>query len=218
MVKIKRTATPPPSLAKESGTCYRENDVITQLRKDFNDKCYLCERDEIQSPEVEHLQPHGGDPALKYKWENLFLSCAHCNSVKNNSQYDGMILDCCVNDPESVLNHTFINGRVSVHPLDPANNDNKVTMTAQLLTECFEKTSTGIRSVECEVLKKSLTRTMNILYRALGQYKVTPSQENLDLLEGMLSCTYKFAGFTRAYVRAHLSEYPALAPFVVLIR
>lgn len=216
MVKINRTPTPPASLARKSGACYREDDVVTQLRNDFNDKCYLCERDEIQSPEVEHLQPHGGNPILKYQWENLFLSCAHCNSVKNVPKYNGMILDCCEDDPESLLDHALVNGIVTVHPLDPATTDPKVIMTAQLLTECFEKTSTGIRKAECEVLKKSLNRTMNTLYRKLGEYKDSQSQETLDLLEGMLSRTYKFAGFTRAYVRAHLDDYPALAPFVAL--
>ena len=46
MVKVNRTKTAPASLAieKEKGTeNYRERDVVFQLNKDFNGKCYLCE-------------------------------------------------------------------------------------------------------------------------------------------------------------------------------
>ena len=58
MVKIERTPTPPASLARESKKAngsYREPDVIGQLQLDFHKKCYLCEMDELQSVEVEHL-------------------------------------------------------------------------------------------------------------------------------------------------------------------
>lgn len=55
---------------------------------------------------------------------------------------------------------------------------------------------------------------MNTLYKTLEDYRVNPSRRNLSVLRGMLSRTYKFAGFTRTYVRKHLSDYPALAEYV----
>ena len=115
MVKIERTPTPPASLAiekpKASGK-YNLEDVVTQLHTDAHGKCYLCEQDELQSIEVEHLVPHHGDIDLKFDWNNLFYSCAHCNSVKNRSQYEKDILDCCVTDPETVI-HTMIKDNAS---------------------------------------------------------------------------------------------------------
>jgi uncharacterized protein (TIGR02646 family) len=96
MVKVNRTKTAPASLAieKEKGTeNYRERDVVFQLNKDFNGKCYLCEIDKLQSIHIEHLKPHHGkDRDLMFDWNNLFLSCPHCNSVKNQKKYEEHII------------------------------------------------------------------------------------------------------------------------------
>ena len=58
---------------------------------------------------------------------------------------------------------------------------------------------------------------MNSLYKQLGEYQKTASNKSLRALRGMLNRTYKFAGFTRAYVRAHLETYPDLAEYVRLL-
>ena len=64
---------------------YEKTDVVEQLRKDFHNKCYICEIDKLQDPQVEHLRPHfnGKNKDLKFDWNNLFWSCGHCNGVKN---------------------------------------------------------------------------------------------------------------------------------------
>ena len=75
MIKIERTPAPPLSLASEKRKAngnYRESDVMRQLAEDFHEKCYLCEIDELQSIEVEHLYPHGGNRDLKFDWTNCF--------------------------------------------------------------------------------------------------------------------------------------------------
>lgn len=186
---------------------------MRQLAEDFHEKCYLCEIDELQSIEAKHLYPHGGNRDLKFDWDNLFLSCAHCNSVKNQGKYHGVILDCCKVDPESVLNQQFLNDHVSVQPIA----DTKAAvMTAELLTECFEKRNTGIRVMECQTRINALRKTMNLLYKTLEQYRNSPSGRTLYALRGMLNRTYKFAGFTRAYVRNHLETYPDLAEYIQL--
>lgn len=211
MVKVTRTQTSPTSLSKQSNDCYRAPDVVDQLYKDFHGKCYICERDEVQSPEVEHLVAHGGNSALKYDWNNLFFSCSHCNSVKNQKKYSKDVVDCCFKDPEKIIEHSFVNNHVKVVPL---NTTLESTITAELITECFENVNTGIRTLERAVLIKSLNSTMNVFYKTLIEYKSNPSQEIYDELSAMLSRTYKFAGFTRAYVRANLTSYPTLATLV----
>lgn len=161
MVKVERTPAPPASLTREKAKAngsYREPDVMSQLAQDFHKKCYLCEMDELQSVEVEHLYPHGGDKELKFDWDNLFLSCAHCNSVKNQAKYSGVVLDCCKVEPESVLNQQFLNSHVIVQP---TTDTKAAVMTAELLTECFEKKNTGIRVMECQTRINALNKTMN---------------------------------------------------------
>ena len=43
--------------AKANGS-YEKTDVVEQLRKDFHNKCYICEIDNLQDPQVEHLRTH----------------------------------------------------------------------------------------------------------------------------------------------------------------
>ena len=88
MVKVRRSIPAPESLAEEARKKtgrYDKPDVIERLKKDFHNKCYICEMKELQDPNVEHLLPHknGKYPERKFDWENLFWSCAYCNSVKN---------------------------------------------------------------------------------------------------------------------------------------
>lgn len=105
MVKIDRSYPAPASLALESQNVsgsYSKEDVIDQLEHDFHGKCYICEIKPLMDPQVEHLLPHKGGkyPERKFDWNNLFLVCAHCNSVKNKKKYDSGILNCCETDPE----------------------------------------------------------------------------------------------------------------------
>lgn len=215
MVKIERSFPAPASLAseKEKGNKnYREVDVIDRLHQDFNGKCYLCEIDKLQSIQVEHLKQHhnGKNRDLMFDWENLFLCCPHCNSVKNEKQYES-IIDCCRVEPELCLEQKFIENHVRIDALD----DSITTeMTARLITACFEKTNTGIRIHECKIRIEALQRTMAVLYRNLEAYRKNPTTKTVRALRGMLNRSYKFAGFTRTYVRKHIDDYPNLSQFV----
>ena len=216
MVKIERTSTAPPSLAvekKKASGEYNKEDVMDQLYQDFHGKCYLCGIKPPYGIEVEHLRPHKGDIDRKFDWNNLFLSCRHCNSVKNQGRYDDMILDCCVVDPEKVFAHRLSGGHVQVTPslLPPTL---AAVRTGELLTECFETQKTGIRKKESKIRKDALSMAMNLLYKKLLEHQQAPSDESLELLQTMLSRTYKFAGFTRADVRENLEMYPDLADYV----
>lgn len=219
MVKIERTPTPPKSLAIESQKAwgsYSERDVIEQLQKDFHDKCYICELKQLTDVEVEHLRPHH-NRSLKervFDWNNLFYSCPHCNSIKNNRKYDDRILDCCTVDPESLLKQIYAEGNVIVQPLHDSTDEN-VLMTADLIQSCFGKDNTGIRTIQCAARVEQLANTMNSLYKALEQFKQDKtSRKYLSALRGMLKRDYKFAAFTRYYVRSHSEDYPELQEFL----
>ena len=108
MVKVERSFPAPESLAQEAKKVtgrYDKPDVVARLRRDFHNKCYICEIKDLQDPNVEHLLPHknGKYPERKFDWENLFWSCGHCNGIKNSGKYDAGIIDCCKQDPEKYL-------------------------------------------------------------------------------------------------------------------
>lgn len=212
MIKVKRTPTPPASLAiekaKKSGS-YNQPDVVDLLEQDFCGKCYLCEQDELQAPEIEHLLPHHGgkDRDRMFDWNNLFYSCSHCNSVKNRSKYESNVADCCVTDPEEIIRQEFLDGKVVVSPLVDTI---EAKTTSELVEDCFELRNTAIRTKECQTKIRALQRTMAVFHQSLEQYAKTGSSVKLRAIRGMIDRSYKFAGFTRTYIRTHSDIYPEI--------
>lgn len=145
MIKIKRNPIPPSSLAieeKKANGVYNKPDVIQQLKEDSHDKCYICELKGLSDPEVEHLRPHHGRKKAErvFDWNNLFYACPHCNNLKKEAKYDDKIIDCCVDDPEEMLEQCYESGHVSVHSIV---DEECAVMTAELIQECFEKQTQG---------------------------------------------------------------------------
>jgi len=214
MVKVERSFPAPPSLVREarkkSGS-YKCPDVIEQLEKDFHNKCYLCEISPVQDPEVEHLLPHEGG---KYRdrmfdWENLFWSCGHCNSIKNNAAYRNGILNCCKTDPEEHIRFELLDGNVVI----TARNETEplIGITVQLLDEVYNKKNTGMRTVASQVRMDELCLEMDTLFQMLDRYhKNRTDKVTLRTLRGLLNRSQCFAAFKREYVRAHESMYPEL--------
>ena len=218
MVKVERSFPAPDSLAEEARKVdgkYDKPDVIERLKKDFHNKCYICEMKELQDPNVEHLLPHknGKYPERKFDWENLFWSCSHCNGVKNNGKYDDGILDCCKDDPEKVLSFSLENDDVTITILDADNELQK--RTAQLVTEVFSLKNTGMRIYRSDQRLKLLQKEMNVLYKQLEKlHKKPESKVIMRMIESLLRRESAFAAFKRCYVREHANEYPELQKYV----
>ena len=218
MVKIERSFPAPDSLAEEARKAdgkYDKPDVIERLKKDFHNKCYICEMKELQDPNVEHLLPHknGKYPERKFDWENLFWSCSHCNGVKNNGKYDNGILDCCKDDPEKVLSFSLENDDVTITILNADNELQK--RTAQLVTEVFSLKNTGMRIYRSDQRLKLLQKEMNVLYKQLEKlHKKPESKVIMRMIESLLRRESAFAAFKRCYVREHANEYPELQKYV----
>lgn len=220
MVKVVRSFPAPESLEEESKKVtgkYDKQDVIDRLRKDFYNKCYICEMKELQDPNVEHLLPHknGKYPERKFDWENLFWSCGHCNSIKNNGKYDDGIIDCCRQDPEKYLKFQIKNDNVVI---DVNNFDNEVQKrTALLIEETFSLKNTGMRTYTSNERLRLLQKEMNILYRQLEKIHNNPdSKITLRILRSLLRRESAFAAFKRYYIREHAIEYPGLQQYVEL--
>lgn len=218
MVKIKRTFPAPKSLAleyKKVNGSYLEPDVVAQLLHDFHEKCYICELKELQDPQVEHLLPHknGKYKERKFDWENLFLSCGHCNGVKNKEKYDEVILDCCKRDPEEVIEFRLEENNVCIQSKDSS--DLKSVRTAELVQEVFNVCDTGMRIYKSKKRLEKLQEEMNVLYTKLDSYKKQPnSKVTLRTLKALLKRESQFAAFKRNYVREHLDKFPKLKEYV----
>ncbi len=145
MINLVKSQTAPLCLAQEklkvSGD-YKCGEVIPTLKKDFYNKCYLCEEKAPSSINVEHFKPHKGDINLKYDWSNLFYACSHCNNTKL-ANYNN-ILNCLDNSKiiSNVLKFDikpFPKEKVNVTALT---NDTDVIETANLLNEIYNGTTT----------------------------------------------------------------------------
>ncbi len=108
MIKIERKMTEKAQKAVESlqkakakGGSYNIEAVNAALREMFHGKCYICENKKITSYQIEHLSAHRGNDDLKYDWNNLFLSCAHCNNTKLG-RYEP-IIDCTKVNVEELI-------------------------------------------------------------------------------------------------------------------
>lgn len=220
MVKVKRSFPAPESLAAEAEKAagrYDKPDVIRRLKEDFHNKCYICGMKDLQDPNVEHLLPHknGKYPERKYDWENLFWSCSHCNSVKNNGKYDEGIMDCCRQDPEEYLKFKLENDNVAVNVRDK--DDDLQKRTAGLITETFSLKNTGMRTYTSDERLRLLQKEMNLLYKQLEKIHKNPeSKIAMRTTCSLLRRESAFAAFKRCYVREHAAEYPQLQEYVAL--
>ena len=218
MIRVNRSYPAPSSLATEASKAsgaYNLPDVTERLRKDFFDKCYICEIKPVSDPEVEHRLPHKGNtiPGRKYDWDNLFWSCRHCNLVKTKAKYDIGILDCCKQDPEEYLMPEVKGREITVGVIDIANKQAK--LTAELIEEAFNKTDTGIRLAACDARRDLLQKEMSKLYKVLSEYKQKPdSKLNQINLRVLLRRESAFASFKRYYAKSHQHEYPDLDSYI----
>ena len=211
MVKVERSLPAPASLAMEkekTNGSYNGSDVVKRLMEDFNNKCYICEIDNLQDPQVEHSKPHFGGKYIdrKFDWNNLFWSCGHCNGVKNQRKYDEHIIDCCHSDPEKRIYFKLHDGNTDVTAIDSTDYD--AQMTAELVTEVFNITNSGMRVYKSDFRFKELNREMNKLYDTLEELAKNPnSMFVLNKLRALIRKKSRFAAFKRCYIREYEKQY-----------
>jgi hypothetical protein len=92
MIDVERSKEPPKSLALKAK--WDGEDVIRTLRRDFHEKCYLCEKKvALREVEVEHRIPRSVSQEGKFDWRNLFPACQFCNKRRSGCAYpsEGLI-------------------------------------------------------------------------------------------------------------------------------
>ncbi len=158
MIYVQKTSSIPSSLIRQ--TSYRESDVIEQLNSDFYGKCYICEQKEsITTYHVEHFIPHRGDDTLKYDWNNLFLSCGHCNSVKTAKIFDD-ILNCndSTHQVEEAIRHYCNPFPKEIAIFEVKISSVKANNTRDLLDKTFNGEHTGFKKLESANLRAMLLK------------------------------------------------------------
>ena len=216
MVKVERSFPAPVSLEAEkrkvAGT-YRTEEVIQRLRKDFHDKCYICEMNHLQNPEIEHRLPHhnGKDRDREFDWNNLFWACADCNKAKNKQKYEEGIIDCCKVDPEQLLFLCYEENGVFARKKTDTD-DILINNTESLINEVFNKNNRGMRNIRSQERYRALQVEMNTFYRLLSKYDDPESTKDVYInLQEALDRKSAFAQIKRDYIRMHIDHYPGLS-------
>lgn len=171
MINIIKSQPAPLCLSVEKEKAngdYKCGDVLKRLKDDFHNKCYICEEKEPSTINVEHFRPHKGDKELKFVWNNLFLSCGHCNNIKL-AKYDD-ILDCTDN---SVVILDLLKFEIKPFPkektqISALTSDKQAVLTSQLLNEVYNGT-TELKTIEGGYIRNKLIREV-IEFQKLLQY------------------------------------------------
>jgi uncharacterized protein (TIGR02646 family) len=205
MFNVIRTQPAPVSLAGQGS--YKSLDVIQELQSIFYGKCYLCEQSSLSDPEVEHFQPHGEDPNLKFGWNNLFYSCRRCNGIKSNKHIN--LLNCTdskINVFEEIVHYA---GNAAVGEVEiKASSDNpsqETVNTIKLLKKCFNEESTALKAVSKESLLERLLDDFNefMIHRNILANKRSTQKDialAMDNLSVMCDVDYPFSVFWKWHI------------------
>lgn len=210
MIKVERKLTEKAQNAIESlmeakvknGT-YNTPQVNAALFEMFHRKCYICENKQITSYHIEHLVPHRKNIDLKYDWNNLFLSCAHCNNIKLG-KYEPM-LDCTKENVEELIafRKRGYFGTEEEFVFEALDQRTETLNTAGLLREVYYG-STEQKKMEAKILRKILRKELWEFKEFVRDYQEAEEEEKEDLkclLKQQLSDSSPFAAFKRWLIR-----------------
>lgn len=222
MIKFRRKATKKAALAiqsleqqrKKNGT-YNTPEVNDALKEMFYGKCYICEEKNVTSYQIEHLHSYRNNSTLKYDWNNLFLSCAHCNNTKL-CQYEP-ILDCCQVDVDHKIafrkSGSF--GGKEEFIFVPLNQDTETLNTAALLKAVFSG-NTPQKRMEAVKLIRSLRKELADFKEYIREYEESDGEDKEDylcLIKMKLKPSSAFTAFKRWLIWDHSDYYPELLPY-----
>lgn len=195
--------------AKAAGSTYNTPEVVDALQEVFHGKCYICESKGIEAIEIEHLRPHKEDPALKYDWLNLYLSCRHCNNTKSG-RYDP-ILDCCTQDIDRLIAFRKAGyfGEDEKLTFTPLNDNVQINNTCQLLYDVYYG-KTPQKAMESKILRRKVRVEMSSFKEKIREYYEEDGEEKEDLrvlIVRELRNSSPFTAFKRWLLRDNIERY-----------
>jgi len=216
MIYFEKSQPAPECLEREKSKAsgdYKCDDVLDRLQIDFCNKCYICEMSSPPSINVEHFVPHENDVDLKFSWDNLFWSCAHCNNIKlarfknlwnctrkNDSVELRLRLTC----------NPFPHEQVRIEALD---SDTRTIETMVLLEEVYNGT-TKLKTMEAANIRDALLREIQDFQELLFYYfDLKPIGDKamvLSRIEGHLHRKSSFTAIKRWIIRDNPIMYAKL--------
>ena len=223
MVKIRRRDTEKTRLAikvlerereKRNGT-YNLPEVNEALREIFSGKCYICENKHFVSYQIEHFRPVKGDINRKFDWDNLFLACAHCNSVKGE-MYEHL-LDCTKVeiDKKIAFRKEGYFGTDEVLKFIPLDQEEETLETVDLLCKVHEGTTLQ-KKMGATDIKRALRRELSRFKETVREYQEAEGEDKEDylcLIQIQLKPNSPFTAFKRWLIRDNAKRYPELMKF-----
>ena len=201
MIKISKSKLPPNIIIRREED-YRSKEILTVMQQDFYNKCYICEEKYPTSINVEHLRSVKNYEHLKYKWENLFYACFHCNKIKGSS-YDH-IIDCTKEDPEIYIMMCFNTYPTYYVEVVDRVNSTENEKTKELLDKVYNGAGTPLSKVESDNLKNKISNELKKFIEYTESY-LNESDAKLQAvywkkIKEMLSRESNFAGLKRSMV------------------
>lgn len=175
MISVTKSYPEPPALtierAKGAGGSYRIEPILTIVRNDFRNKCYICEAINPTNINIEHFTPHMGNHALKFAWDNLFYSCFHCNNTKGSHPKYNNILNCILpaSEPDKKIKYDIKVLPKEKPVFSAIDNSINVAFTIELLEEVYYGT-TDLKILESANLRKLLLKEIRNLQELLFEY------------------------------------------------
>ena len=198
MIKLDKRPEPPQPITNE--VHYRSNPNLKALFDDCYGKCYICEIKKNITWNVEHRISHRGDDLLKYDWDNLFLSCRHCNDIKGY-KYDN-ILDPTKCDPEEYIALSLnLDTLVETVEVNAISNDISTKQTVELLSYVYNGGTTDIKEIECAELRNEISVCIARFLQYIEDYRNEPDIGYDVIIKKEISRASEFAAFKRGIIR-----------------
>ncbi len=199
--------------AKASNGSCNTPEVNAALAEMFHGKCYICESKEgISSFQIEHLKPHRENADLKYDWNNLFWSCAHCNNIKN-ARYNP-ILDCTKveADRKIAFRKEGYFGRDEEYLFIALEESEEIKNTVDLLYEAYYG-NTPQKKLEAANIRRTLRRNLSDFKNLVRDYEEAEDYDKEDIR--CANCKEvgegaAFAAFKRWLLWDHKEKYQEL--------
>ncbi|WP_302625582.1 HNH endonuclease [uncultured Eubacterium sp.] len=223
MIKVERKLTDKAQKAIESleeakakNASYNTLEVNSALREMFHGKCYICENKEITSYQIEHLIPYRGNKELKYDWNNLFLSCAHCNNIKLDKYVP--IIDCTKENVEEYIafRKKGYFGTEEELVFEKLDSRKETINTVKLLEEVYYG-FTPQKKMESKILRRTLRKELSQFKEYVREYQEAEDDEKEDLkylIKKQLEDSSPFAAFKRWLIRDNKESYSELLPYI----
>ena len=205
MVTVDKTPLP-EGVTIKSEADYRSGPVFDLLQKDCRSKCYLCEDKYLTAINVEHRVSHRGDPVLKFDWNNLFLSCGHCNQTKGTA-FDDIIDPVNVNPEEyielamTIADTDDLRERVIVSKTAGSEERHDVDTTIRLLERVYNEGTTAMKQAECRALKNKILKEVSRFRMLIYGYEEEKDSDYHSNIVEAISRSSVFAAFKRKMIR-----------------